>query len=50
MPVYNEEENLENVLKNFLPKLVDCLFIVNDCSTDKIPIILKKFKEKNIKT
>lgn len=54
IPVYNEEENIEKVIndwKNILSKKDFDIIMINDGSTDKTSIILKRLKKKitNIK-
>ena len=43
VPVYNEEKFLEKSIERLLSiKSVDFVYIIDDCSTDDTPNILKK--------
>lgn len=43
IPAYNEQANIENVIKEITEKCKDCDYVVvNDCSTDNTPFILDK--------
>lgn len=50
VPAYNEEDNIENVLKNFEQvNLNDCdILVINDCSKDKTEQRLKELNMKYI--
>ncbi len=42
VPAYNEETQISLVIET-MPEFVDKIIIVNDCSTDKTPEIVKSF-------
>lgn len=50
IPAHNEEQNINNMvnilLKNFRKKIIE-IIIVNDCSSDRTGLILKKLTRKN---
>ncbi len=41
MPVFNEKKRIIEVIKGFQQKVVDCLFIVNDGSSDNTPKVIR---------
>jgi glycosyltransferase involved in cell wall biosynthesis len=41
VPTYNEEKQIRQVLET-MPDFVDCIIVVNDCSTDNTAVILLK--------
>ncbi len=48
VPAYNEEELIEKTIAT-MPDYVDKIIVVDDCSKDSTPQILKSLKEKNPK-
>lgn len=51
MPVYNAEQFLQESIESILNQMFDDFefIIVNDCSTDKSPIIINSYNDKRIK-
>jgi len=48
IPAYNEQKYIETVISN-IPKFVDNIIVVDDCSTDNTVKIIEKLKLKNKK-
>lgn len=46
IPAYNEERLIRPTLKN-VPKTVDRVFVVDDCSTDHMPHVIKEMMKKD---
>ena len=46
VPSYNEESQIEEVIRS-MPKFVDRIVVVDDCSTDKTAEIVKKLIERS---
>ena len=47
IPVFNEEKNIGNVIKNVLPKC-DKIVVVNDASTDSSKEIIEKYLNEKV--
>ena len=48
MPAYNEESTIEEIIEKVIKEeVVGRLIVINDCSTDSTPMILKKFEYNN---
>ncbi len=47
IPVFNEEKNIGNVIKNVLPNC-DKIIVVNDASTDNSIEVIEKFSNENV--
>jgi glycosyltransferase involved in cell wall biosynthesis len=46
VPTYNEEKQIRQVLET-IPDFVDCIIVVNDCSTDNTAVIVFEYINKN---
>ena len=48
MPAFNEESTIEEIIRKVIKEeTVGRLIVVNDCSTDSTPLILKNFESNN---
>ncbi len=46
IPAYNEAGLIRDTLTG-IPDFVDCMFVINDCSTDDTYDIIKELREKD---
>lgn len=51
MPVYNREKYIETAINSVLKQTLKNwkMLIIDDCSTDRTPVIIEKFKSEKIK-
>ena len=48
IPCYNEERLIKPTLEN-IPSIIDCVYVVDDCSTDNMEKVVSKMCEKDLR-